>query len=185
MAEIQEHQITDEQIQILEKRIADLEKYIGIEETDIEPSELQQVESIDKKGQKLDDFIKVIDDTNFFLADLYEKYDQMESFLKEPFKQHCQNLQQKANFVLDQQDFTQEFIEKLQTVQSLEEHLNFEPLIDVKDKLKQVEKIEKQHYDQLVENETLREEAEQFVSKYNDICTSINQQLLILNQYLS
>ena len=43
---------------------------------------------MDKKTQKLDDFIKVIEDKHFFLMELYEKYEQMETFLKkdETFK---------------------------------------------------------------------------------------------------
>ena len=42
----------------------------------------QDIEKLDSKCNRLDDFTKVIEDKNFLLNDLFVKYDQLENFLK-------------------------------------------------------------------------------------------------------
>ena len=59
-----------------------LEKYIGIEGFDIDYFKKHDVEKLDSKSDRIDDFIKVIEDKNFMLNDLYLKYEQLEHFLK-------------------------------------------------------------------------------------------------------
>lgn len=57
----------------MESRVAELERYLGIEDQDINSYQEAQLETLDKKTQKLDDFIKVLEDKHFFLMELYEK----------------------------------------------------------------------------------------------------------------
>lgn len=55
----------------MEQRVAELERYLGIEEQDIQSYQDNQLETLDKKAQKLEDFIKVLEDKHFFLMELY------------------------------------------------------------------------------------------------------------------
>lgn len=75
-------------LELVEQRVIEIEKYLGIEEIDIDTFQKNQLETFDKKAHRLDDFIKVIEDKHFFLMELYEKYEQMETFMKrdQPFK---------------------------------------------------------------------------------------------------
>lgn len=60
-------------LELLEKRVFELEKYLGVDHLDMEIFQSEEMESMDKKTQKLDDFIKVIEDKHFFLMELFEK----------------------------------------------------------------------------------------------------------------
>lgn len=62
-------------LELVEQRVTELEKYLGIEDIDIDTFQKTQLETFDKKAHKLDDFIKVIEDKHFFLMELYEKYE--------------------------------------------------------------------------------------------------------------
>ena len=72
----------------MEKRVAELECYLGIDQIDPDAYGLGkldqelQLETLDKKAQKLDDFIRVIEDKHYILGELFGKYEQMEGFLK-------------------------------------------------------------------------------------------------------
>ena len=57
----------------MEQRVSEMERYLGIEDLDIQTYQENQCETLDKKTQKLDDFIKVLEDKHFFLMELYEK----------------------------------------------------------------------------------------------------------------
>lgn len=62
-----------EDLALMEKRVAEMEKYLGIEELDLESFQENQLETIDKKIVKVEDFIKVIDDKYEYISDLQEK----------------------------------------------------------------------------------------------------------------
>ena len=49
---------------------------------DMEKTIKNDIEKLDQKCIRLDDFVKVIEDKNFMLNDLYTKYEQLENFLK-------------------------------------------------------------------------------------------------------
>ena len=67
----------------MEGRIEELERYLGIEnQNDLQYFVKNDIEKLDQKCIRLDDFVKVIEDKNFMLNDLYTKYEQLENFLK-------------------------------------------------------------------------------------------------------
>ena len=67
----------------MEGRIEELERYLGIEhQNDLQYFIKNDIEKLDQKCIRLDDFVKVIEDKNFMLNDLYTKYEQLENFLK-------------------------------------------------------------------------------------------------------
>jgi len=67
----------------MEGRIKELERYLGIEnQNDLQYFIKNDIEKLDQKCIRLDDFVKVIEDKNFMLNDLYTKYEQLENFLK-------------------------------------------------------------------------------------------------------
>jgi hypothetical protein len=69
-------------LDILEQRVEELERYVGCENFDIDYFLKNDIEKLDSKCNRLDDFTKVIEDKNFLLNDLFMKYDQLENFLK-------------------------------------------------------------------------------------------------------
>jgi hypothetical protein len=77
-------EINMEDLEALEERVAEMERYMGIDSQvhDMNYFIKNDIEKIDQKCIRLDDFVKVIEDKNFMLNDLYVKYDQIENFLK-------------------------------------------------------------------------------------------------------
>ena len=65
----------------MEQRVTELEKYLGIEGFEGE-SALSRLDPIDKKAQKLDDFIKVVEDKHYIMGELFSRCEAMEGFLK-------------------------------------------------------------------------------------------------------
>ena len=67
----------------IEDRISEMEEYIGIQQNnELDYFVKNDIEKLDVKCNRLDDFIKVIEDKNFLLNDLFVKYDQLENFMK-------------------------------------------------------------------------------------------------------
>ena len=58
----------------MEKRVAEIEKYLGIEDIEEAGGEITAYEALDKKAKRLDDFIKFVEDKHYIMADLYGKY---------------------------------------------------------------------------------------------------------------
>jgi len=71
-----------EDLELIEARVEEMERYIGIENNELEFFIKNDIEKLDIKCNRLDDFIKVIEDKNFLLNDLFIKYDQLENFMK-------------------------------------------------------------------------------------------------------
>jgi len=69
-------------LNLLEERIQELERYIGIEGHEVDYFVKNDIEKLDIKCNRLDDFTKVIEDKNFLLNDLFVKFDQLENFMK-------------------------------------------------------------------------------------------------------
>ena len=59
----------------VENRISELERYIGIENQELEFFTSHDIEKLDVKCHRVDDFVKVIEDKNFVMNDLFAKYD--------------------------------------------------------------------------------------------------------------
>ena len=60
----------------IDERISEMERYVGIEpHNELEYFVKNDIEKLDVKCNRLDDFIKVIEDKNFLLNDLFIKYD--------------------------------------------------------------------------------------------------------------
>ncbi len=58
----------------MEKRVAEIEKYLGIEEIEESGGEITAYEALDKKAKRLDDFIKFVEDKHYIMGYLYGKY---------------------------------------------------------------------------------------------------------------
>ena len=63
-----------EELELMEKRVAEIEKYLGIEEIEEAGGEITAYEALDKKAKRLDDFIKFVEDKHYIMGDLYGKY---------------------------------------------------------------------------------------------------------------
>jgi len=99
-----------------------MEDYIGIDGRELEFFTKNEIEKLDIKCNRLDDFIKVIEDKNFLLLELFQKYDQIENFLKNgnKFTNQCIDLSKKSAFVIDCADHLNQFANKLKDMQSRE-----------------------------------------------------------------
>ena len=81
-------EVTLEELELMEQRVGQLEKYLGLEDIDPEAfgfgkgNASVKLESLDTKTAKLDSFVKVIEDKHYILGDLFSKYEQVEGFLK-------------------------------------------------------------------------------------------------------
>lgn len=123
----EEMDVSMDDLELLEERIEEMERYIGIEHQDLDYFMQKDIEKMDIKCNRLEDFIKVIEDKNFLLNDLFQKYDQIENFLKQgnKFSSQCLDLGKKTDFVLDGQEGLADFAKKLKEVQQLEHYLSF------------------------------------------------------------
>ena len=122
----------------MEKRVAALEKYLGIDDV---------TEPLDKKALRLDDFVKVVEDKHYIMGDLFNKYELMEGYLKRnpTSTTTTENNDLKLNFLPQLQRRTQlisdcaddlvKYLDDLDQVQELEKYLTFDPLVDVPEKL--------------------------------------------------
>lgn len=105
-----------EDLEKIEERVTEMERYLGIEGiNDIQYFVKNDIEKLDQKCIRLDDFIKVIEDRNFMLNDLYQKYDQLENFLKNGnrFTQQCMDLKTRANMVEESEPHLEGFVKNL------------------------------------------------------------------------
>ena len=68
------------ELELMEQRVAEIEKYLGIE--DMNSSIINKVEPLEKRSQRLDDFVKVVEDKHYIMGELFARYEAMEGFLK-------------------------------------------------------------------------------------------------------
>lgn len=96
-------EVIPEDIQALENRIEEIERYLGIQDMDLDYFLREEGEDLNQKSQLLDDFIASAEDKIMSLKDMYLRFEKMESFLKnkEPFTQQCMDLKRKNNFIID------------------------------------------------------------------------------------
>lgn len=101
-----EFEVEAKDLELLESRISELERYLGVEDMDLQYFYEIDGEDLNKKSQMLEDFMRVAEDKFFCLNELFAKYEKLENFLKhnEPFMQQCMDLKQKTNFVIEGMD---------------------------------------------------------------------------------
>ena len=124
-------------LELLESRVSELERYLGIEDMDLEYFYELDGEDLNKKSQMLEDFMRVAEDKFFCLNELFAKYEKLENFLKhnEPFMQQCMDLKQKTTFIIEWRDQLQTFLQSLEQIRQKENFLGFEPIVDAHAKL--------------------------------------------------
>ena len=135
-----EFEVEAKDLELLESRVAELERYLGIEDMDLQYFYELDGEDLNKKSQMLEDFIRAAEDKLFVLHDLFAKYEKLENFLKhnEPFMQQCMDLKQKANFIIDNLDSLQTFLQQIEQIKQKENFLGFEPIVDAHSKLQEL-----------------------------------------------
>ena len=105
-------ELETEDLELLESRVAELERYIGIENMDMAYFQSHQGEDLNRKAQILEDFMRAAEDKYFCINDLFAKFEKMDTFLKHerPFTEQCMDLKQKTTFITDWIDELQDFI---------------------------------------------------------------------------
>ena len=72
-----------EDLDRVEKRIEELEEYIGVDPNiELEQFVQGEVENINTKCNRVEDFITIVEDRNFMLNDFFSKTDHLEKLLK-------------------------------------------------------------------------------------------------------
>ena len=108
-----------EDLERMEQRIEELEMYLGVENcNDLDYFVKNDIEKLDQKCIRLDDFVKVIEDKNSMLNDLYTKYEQLENFLKNGnrFSSQCIDLSKRSAMVAESEEYIKTFTKQLQTL---------------------------------------------------------------------
>lgn len=84
-----DYDVTPRDLEILESRVNEIERYLGIQDMDLDYFLKEEGEDLKNKSTMLEDFMRAAEDRCFCMKDLYQKYEKMESFLKrqEPFSQ--------------------------------------------------------------------------------------------------
>ena len=118
-------------LELLESRVAELERYMGIEGMDIDYFNQHQGENLNTKAQVLEDFMRAAEDKYFCINELFAKFEKMDTFLKHdrPFVDQCMDLKQKTTFITDWIEELQSFMSQLDQIKQKEKHLGFEPIV--------------------------------------------------------
>ena len=86
----------------------ELEQYIGVDGQagDINYFVNNDIEKLDQKCIRLDDFVKIIEDKNFMFNDICTKYEQLENFLKNgnKFTSQCIDLSKRSQVVAESEE---------------------------------------------------------------------------------
>ena len=125
---------------MLESRVNEIERYLGIQDMDLDYFLQEEGEDLKSKSTMLEDFMRAAEDKCFCIKDLHSKYEKLESFLKrqEPFSTQCMDLKRKSDFVVEQVGQLEEFIKILQEIQKNEHLLTFDPITEPHKKLEEI-----------------------------------------------
>lgn len=77
-----DYEVTPRDLELMESRVAEIEKYLGIQDMDLDYFLKEEGEDLKNKSTMLEDFMRAAEDRCFCMKDLYVKYEKMESFLK-------------------------------------------------------------------------------------------------------
>ena len=75
-------ELETEDLELLESRVSELERYLGIENMDMHYFQTHQGEDLNRKAQVLEDFMRAAEDKYFCINDLFAKFEKMDTFLK-------------------------------------------------------------------------------------------------------
>ena len=168
---------------LLEQRVTEMERYLGIEDMDLEYFYDQDGEDLCKKTQLLDDFMRIAVYKHFCMKELYTRYEKMESFLKhsEPFTQQCMELKHKSQFVIDQLEQLETFLKLLEQIKAREKYLSFDPIADPQDTLQELQQLKLTHNQQLLESENNAEQVDDLLQAYNEIVERLSEHMIYLH----
>lgn len=116
----------------VEQRIQELEEYIGVDpNVELEQFQRNDIENMHTKCNRLEDFITIVEDKNFMLVDFFSKTDHLEKLLKNgnKFASQCIDMGKRQAFVMDNQEQITDYASKLKELQTLEQFLQFNPII--------------------------------------------------------
>ena len=124
-------ELETEDLELLESRVSEIERYLGIENMDMQYFVKHQGEDLNKKAQVLEDFMRGAEDKYFCINDLFAKFEKMDTFLKHerPFVEQCLDLKQKTTFITDWLDELQDFVAQIESIKQKEKYLSFEPIV--------------------------------------------------------
>ena len=120
-----------EDLDLLESRVAELERYLGIEDMDLEYFTKNQGEDLNRKAAVLEDFMRAAEDKYFCINELFARFEKLDTFLKHErrFVDQCMNLKQKTNFITDWLEDLQQFVSQIEQIKQKEKFLGFEPIV--------------------------------------------------------
>ena len=75
-------ELETEDLELLESRVSELERYLGIENMDMAYFSTQGGEDLNSKAFYLEDFMRATEDRYFCINDLFAKFEKMDTFLK-------------------------------------------------------------------------------------------------------
>lgn len=173
MASKQLLEISEQDLDLLEARVAEIERHLGIEDIDderaLEAGDFS--EPIIKKAQTCAEFMNAMEGKFFMFKELYKKVEQLRAFLdKDPhtaqgqnFKSLCLDMQKKTALIRECQEEIIAFVECLKELRNMESYLSFEPIYDVSEKLAELEQLKKIHLGNLIANDENSTELEQAI----------------------
>lgn len=96
-------QVSQSDLELLEARVTEMERYLGIKDMDLAYFLEEEGEDLKSKSTILDDFMRAANDKCFCIRDLAVKFQKMEYFLKSRmhFQDCCLDLKRKSEFVID------------------------------------------------------------------------------------
>lgn len=99
-------EVSPQDLELLEARVAEIERYLGIQDMDLAYFLEEEGEDLKSKSTVLDDFMRAAGDKCFCIKDLVSKFQKMEYLLKSRlhFQDCCLDLKRKSDFVVDQVD---------------------------------------------------------------------------------
>lgn len=129
----------------------------------------EQGEDLNTKSEMLEDFMMAAEEKSVCLKDLYQRYETLESFLKnkEPLTEQCLDLKRKNNFIIEQQEQLQAFLKLLEEIKSREKLLTFDPITESHKKLEEIQALKQVHILQMAESEKQSDDVEEALQAYN------------------
>ena len=125
----EELEITMEDLDELEKKIEEIEEYVGVcpFSGQLDYFVKNDIEKMDAKCIRLEDFMKVIDVKNFIMNSLQTKFEKVKDYLQSEHKFASQvvDIQRRSAMVAENEEYIKQFFKKLKDVQTLEHYLSF------------------------------------------------------------
>ena len=81
-------------LELMEQRKGELERYLGIEDMDLAYFNSQDGEDLNKKAQLLEDFMQAAQESYSSINDIFARFEKLDHFLKhdKPFINQCMDL---------------------------------------------------------------------------------------------